>query len=374
MHNTDMSTADNTDFHNLFLHDTPLMDVRAPVEFSKGAFPTSHNLPLLDDRQRELIGTRYKQHGQDAAIALGLELATDDIRAQRLQQWMAFIRQHPNGYLYCFRGGLRSRTTQSWLKQQGIHYPLIPGGYKAMRNYLLEALQQNAAQQPMIVLSGMTGSGKTRVLQTLPHTLDLEHLANHKGSAFGRDVKDLQPTPINFENSLSIALLKHVHYHPETPLILEDEGKRIGRLQTPLALFDKMTTAPRLFLERSTAERVVIIREDYIDHNWPLYRQHFGTQAEAQFQDFVLNNLARIKNRLGGVRYREIHQAFSQALAHFFATSDSHKFEMPIQRLLTEYYDPMYQYQLHEKPLTFLFKGNAAEIQDWVAQNRVHTV
>ncbi len=374
MQYTDMSTTDNADFHAIFLNDTPLMDVRAPVEFAKGAFPNSYNLPLLDDRQRELIGTRYKQQGQDAAIALGLELATDDIREQRLQQWIEFIRRHPNGYLYCFRGGLRSRTTQNWLKQHGIHYPLIQGGYKAMRGYLLETLQQNVAQQPIVILSGMTGSGKTRVLQTLPHTLDLEHLANHKGSAFGRDAQDFQPSQINFENSLSIALLKHAHYHPETLLILEDEGKRIGRLQTPLALFNKMTLAPRLFLERSTAERVVIIREDYIDHNWPLYRQHFGNQAEDQFQNFVLNNLARIKNRLGGVRYSEIQKAFRQALAHFFATGDSHKFEMPIQRLLTEYYDPMYHYQLQKKPITILFKGNATEIQEWVTQNRDHSV
>ena len=135
-----MIRQDTENHQQLFLQDTPIMDVRAPVEFDKGAFPTSQNIPLLNDQQREAVGTCYKQKGQDAAISLGLELAIPEIREQRLTQWQQFITAHPEGYLYCFRGGLRSRTTQSWLKEQGIDYPLITGGYKAMRTYLLQQL------------------------------------------------------------------------------------------------------------------------------------------------------------------------------------------------------------------------------------------
>ena len=105
-----MIRQDTNDYQKIFLEDRPLMDVRAPVEFDKGAFPNSQNIPILDDLQREAIGTCYKQDGQDAAIALGLQLVIPDLREQRLEKWTQFVKVNPQGYLYCFRGGLRSRT------------------------------------------------------------------------------------------------------------------------------------------------------------------------------------------------------------------------------------------------------------------------
>ncbi|NYT47478.1 MAG: hypothetical protein H0A75_07805 [Candidatus Methanofishera endochildressiae] len=96
------------------------MDVRAPIEFEKGAFPNSQNIPILDDLQREAIGTCYKQEGQDAAIVLGLQLVDADIREQRLELWTQFVKAHPQGYLYCFRGGLRSRTTPELVEREGL--------------------------------------------------------------------------------------------------------------------------------------------------------------------------------------------------------------------------------------------------------------
>jgi tRNA 2-selenouridine synthase len=358
-------SANSNNFAWIFLNDIPLMDVRAPVEFEKGAFPTSHNLPILDNLQRELIGSRYKEQGQDAAIALGLELATEDIRQQRIERWLQFTRQYPDGYLYCFRGGLRSRTTQSWLKQQGIDYPLVRGGYKAMRRFLLEQLAQNIRTTPWIILTGMTGSGKTRVLRKTAFHIDLEGLANHKGSAFGRNAQDAQPSQISFENALSIALIKYQHQQHSAPLLLEDEGRLIGRIILPPDLFKTMSKAPRIFLERPLQQRVALIRDDYIDRNWPHY-QCYGSQAEDKFRHYVLDNLARIKNRLGGVRYQQIHTAFEQALKHFFATGDSELFCPPITILLTEYYDPMYHYQLEKKPVDIIFKGPEDDILQWL--------
>jgi tRNA 2-selenouridine synthase len=366
-----MQRPDTEDYFKLFISDVPLMDVRAPVEFNQGAFPNTVNVPLLDDEQRAAIGKRYKDAGQDEAIELGLKLATPEIRQQRLQQWSEFVQQHPQGYLYCFRGGLRSRTTQAWLKEQGVDYPLIKGGYKAMRNYLLQQLEISLEQIPFIILSGMTGSGKTRVLTKTTYHVDLEGLANHRGSAFGRDVNDQQPTQINFENQLSIACLKHRHHHPQIPLLFEDEGKMIGRVITPKDFYKKMEVSPRIFLQRPTAQRVAIIREDYIEHNWPQYQRQHTTQAEAEFSRFVLDNLARIKNRLGGERYQIIHQLFSDALSLLFNHGDSTGFDEGILMLLEEYYDPMYQYQLKKKPVDVIFSGEEAEILQWAAQNMV---
>ncbi len=361
---------DSDQYLEIFLNDIPLMDVRAPVEFNKGAFPNSTNIPILDDIQREAIGTRYKQAGQDEAIALGLQLATPEIRQQRFKSWIDFINNHPNGYLYCFRGGLRSKTTQAWLQEQGYDYPLIKGGYKAMRTFLLEEMARNIQHNHFIVLAGMTGSGKTRVLKKMPHFIDLEGLANHKGSAFGRDLFDFQPSQIDFENQLSIQLLKHHHCHSDTPLLIEDEGKFIGRITTPPELYQRMLTLPRIFLERTTEERIQIIREEYIDENWPLYLKHFKNQAPQHFQAFIMNNLERIKNRLGGLRYQQVKSSFDHAIRQLLDSGNSEMFNEGIGILLTEYYDPMYRYQLSKKPVDICFSGKEADILDWVNHYR----
>ncbi len=361
-----MARQDTDNYQQLFLNDIPLMDVRAPIEFAKGAFPNSQNIPLLDDQQRQAVGTQYKQQGQDAAIALGLKLATPEIREQRLQQWSKFIEDYPEGYLYCFRGGLRSRTTQSWLKQQGIEYPLIKGGYKAMRSYLLQQLESSIQQIAFIILCGLTGSGKTLVLRKTQHYIDLEDLADHRGSAFGRNALDSQPTQINWENQLSIVFLKHRIHHPQTPLLIEDEGRLLGRIVLPLPLYTKMEHSPRIFLERDMEDRVIIIRKDYITDNWPRYQQQHLDQAEQKFSDYVLNNLYRIKNRLGGLRYQVLKSCFEQALQHLFATGESHLFDDGIRLLLQEYYDPMYHYQLQKKAVKISFKGSEPEIQSWL--------
>ena len=131
---------DTRDFARLFLDDVPLLDVRAPVEFNQGAFPLATNLPLLNDDERHRIGICYKEKGQAAAIELGHQLVGGDIRAARTHTWLDWCRQHPDGYLYCFRGGLRSQTVQQWLAEQGVQQPLVTGGYKAMRRFLLDTL------------------------------------------------------------------------------------------------------------------------------------------------------------------------------------------------------------------------------------------
>jgi len=361
-----MARPDTINYQQLFLQDIPMMDVRAPVEFHKGAFPNSQNNPLLNDQQREAVGTCYKQKGQDAAITLGLELAAPEIREQRLTQWQQFINANPKGYLYCFRGGLRSRTTQSWLKERGVDYPLITGGYKAMRTYLLQQLEVSLQQIPFVTLSGLTGSGKTQVLNKTSRPIDLEGLANHRGSAFGCDVHDIQPTQINWENQLSIACLKHRHRFPKSSLLLEDEGKRIGRLIMPEGFNEKMAESPSIFLERKLEHRIAIICDDYISHNWPSYQQQYQETANEKFSSFVLDNLARIERRLGGIRYKKINTSFTLALNHLFTTGESHLFEEGIHQLLVEYYDPMYQYQLHKKPQKILFRGTESEILAWV--------
>ena len=117
-----------TDYRHIFLNDVPMMDVRAPVEFGQGAFPGVTNLPLMDDGERQQVGTCYKHKGQEAAIALGHQLVSGATKRQRIEAWAQFARAHPQGVLYCFRGGLRSQIVQQWLLNEvGIDYPRVVG-------------------------------------------------------------------------------------------------------------------------------------------------------------------------------------------------------------------------------------------------------
>lgn len=347
-----------SDYARLFLQDVPMMDVRAPVEFAAGAFPMAENIPLLDDRQRELIGIEYKRAGQDAAIALGNRLATPDIRAQRIAAWQDFARRHPDGVLYCFRGGLRSRITQLWLHDSGVTLPLVTGGYKALRRFLLDTLEQRCALQPLILVSGRTGTGKTDLLPHLPHTVDLEGLAHHRGSTFGYTVHP-QPSQIDFENALAIALLKHAHCHPDQPLFMEDESRLIGRISLPPVLQSAMKEAPLIVLEADISEREERVVRDYILRQRADYATAFGVDAAPRFADFVLRNLDRIKSRLGGERHQQLRQEWQDALVDFERSGSVEGFRPGIRRLLVEYYDPMYDYQLSQRAGRILLRGDA---------------
>ena len=362
---TSSTRQNSADYLSLFLNDTPLMDVRAPIEFKKGSFPCAENRPLLDDQQRHEIGIRYKEQGEQAAIQLGLELATPEIRAKRYQQWTEFCERYPNGYLFCFRGGLRSRTTQQWLKEQGYHYPLVTGGYKAMRRFLLDELETSIKTLNILSITGPTGSGKTRVLKKIKHHVDFEGIAQHRGSAFGRNPQDTQPSNIDWENTVSIEFLKHRHKYPNTNLFVEDESKLIGRVCMPKNIELMCKNNSLVLLEENMDRRIEMTREDYIDHLWPEYQQTYGEQAAVHFSEFVLGSLSRIKKRLGGVRYKEMYACFDVALAHFLECGNSELFSEGIGILLRDYYDPMYSYQRSKREGKVVFKGNRDEVIAW---------
>ena len=347
------------------------MDVRAPVEFEQGAFPCATNLPLLDNDQRHRIGIQYKEYGQDAAIKLGWSLATSEVITHRIEGWRRFVEQHPNGYLYCFRGGLRSRLSQQLIKEQIGDYPLVTGGYKAMRKYLLEELERVASNQSLILISGRTGSGKTIAINQIARSIDLEGLAKHRGSAFG-STDSVQPAQIDFENALSVQLLK-LRCQNNSPFFLEDEGKLIGKINIPLPLRTAMKKAAHITLTSTIEERIDRVINEYIIENYHrLLKQHSNESAQSHFRCYVLNNLYRIRKRLGGERYRRVKKSFDNGIELWTTKGISNGFQDGIQTLLTEYYDPMYDYQQKQRSQRELFRGNIVEISDWAA-NTVHT-
>ena len=346
------------DYAALFLGDVPLMDVRAPVEFLRGAFPNAGNVPLLDDQQRQRIGIIYKERGQDAAIALGHQLATVEVRAARLSAWREFMARHPGAVLYCFRGGLRSQISQQWLAEAGIRVPRVEGGYKALRHFLQETLHAACTSMQAVVIAGRTGCGKTDLLRSLPRHLDLEGLARHRGSAFGQMV-DAQPTPIDFENAVAIGLLRLRDRAPSASVLLEDESHLIGRLHLPLAMLGLIRRSPLVILEATLEERVERILRDYILAQREAFQLRFGEKGAERFAAFVLDGLDRIERRLGGERHRRIREQWLRALRALEADGCAEDFRHGIEMLLTEYYDPMYDYQLQRQDRRVLGHGDA---------------
>ncbi len=357
--------GDCTDLRQLFLSAVPMIDLRAPVEFQQGAFAGSVNLPLMSDSEREQVGTCYKQQGQEAAIQLGHSLVSGPIKAARMAQWKAFTAAHPEGALYCFRGGLRSRTTQQWLREAGIDYPLVVGGYKAMRRFLIEHIETAAKTCDFTILSGRTGSGKTRVLNHITQSVDLEGLANHRGSSFGRQVT-AQPTQINFENDLALALLRHDEAGVRS-LMLEDESRLIGSLNIPLPLFDAMNQATIVVMEEPMENRITQVMDDYVEGLCSDYSRAFGEQGFAEYAAYMLAGVDRIRRRLGAERHAEIKSLMTSAMNLHQNSGDSSGHRHWIQMLLEQYYDPMYDYQLAKKADRVVFRGSGAEIYDWFA-------
>ncbi|MBE0486161.1 tRNA 2-selenouridine(34) synthase MnmH [Marinobacter sp.] len=356
------SRPDTDDYLNLFLSDIPLMDVRAPVEFAKGSFPCAENAPLMNDEERHRIGICYKEKGQDKAIELGHQLVSGDLKAQRIEAWKRFAAQHPEGYLFCFRGGLRSRLTQQWIKDSGIDYPLIKGGYKALRRFLIDSLDQLIETQEFRIVSGRTGTGKTRVLLDLPNPVDLEGLANHRGSSFGRQVTP-QPSQIDFENQLAVTMLK-AHHLIGGPVYLEDESRLIGRCALPDRMRERMAESPLLVLEQPMEERIAIIRADYVEAMFSDYRARDGELAGwLNFRDYLLSALDRIHKRLGGERHQHLRQLMERALDQQQSTGNLDGHHAWIESLLTDYYDPMYDYQLSQKQGRIMVRGNPETIR-----------
>ncbi|MCG9965811.1 MULTISPECIES: tRNA 2-selenouridine(34) synthase MnmH [Shewanella] len=352
-------------YRDIFVAGQPLIDLRAPIEFNRGAFPSSVNLPLMVDKEREKVGTCYKQQGQQAAIALGHSLVHGAVKQQRIDAWLGFLAAQPEAYLYCFRGGLRSQLTQQWLKEAGAAVPYVQGGYKGMRQYLIGVIETAPSQQPLLSLSGMTGSGKTDFLIQRKEAVDLEGIANHRGSSFGKNI-DPQPTQINFENQLAIALLRHQQGN-HSCLLLEDESFLIGRSALPQSFYNAMQTADILVLEEADDIRLNRLLDEYVHKMHQGFVERLGIEAGFDaFSQYLLQSLTSIRKRLGGKQYQELQDIMQQALSQQLNQNQTSQHLAWISLLLQKYYDPMYEYQLAKKAQRVLFRGNHQAMHEWL--------
>lgn len=355
------------DYRSLFLNDTPLLDVRAPVEFNQGAFPFTENQPLMNDQERTNIGIRYKEAGQDEAIKLGQQLIEGDVKEERVKNWANYVKQHPDGVLYCFRGGLRSKISQQWIYDEtGIVYPRVNGGYKAMRRFLIDELEVSIRKLNPTILSGRTGIGKTILLNEIRSHLDLEGLYNHRGSVFGKHLQP-QPSQIDIENSLSIKLLKYLNKGLSN-IVIEDEGSNIGSRSIPESLMNKMRQAPIVVLEEELTNRIQIIFDEYINNTLAEYQEFYGEEEGfQQWSQHQHDSIDKIQRRLGGVRYKSLKTHLSDAITKL-SNNETESFKEWINILLVDYYDPMYDYQLRKKQQRIIFKGRKADVINYFSE------
>jgi len=364
---SDLPEVDN--YKKLFLDETEMMDVRAPVEFSQGAFPHTVNLPLMTDEEREAVGLQYKQQGQEKAIELGHDLISGEIKKQRVNDWAEFVKQNPQGVLYCFRGGLRSKITQRWIYEQtNIMFPRVKGGYKALRRFLIDELERNTNLISPVILGGRTGIGKTIHLNKITSSIDLEGIFRHRGSVFGKHA-DPQPSQIDIENSLSIEILKLVDKN-KLNILFEDEAPNIGSRNIPKELYAKMKTSPLILLEDSVDNRIEIIFDEYITCSLKQYLGFHGKETGFnKWSEQLLGSLKRIERRLGGERYKQLDVIMHQAIQEQRNNNDSSLHRDWIKSLLVDYYDPMYDYQLTKKTDRVIFQGSSSEVYDYLKDN-----
>jgi len=349
------------DFKSIVLNSTPLIDVRAPVEFEKGSFSHVVNLPLINDKQRHEIGICYKKYGNKEALKLGHKLVSSEVKEERIKAWLDFIKLNPDAKLFCFRGGQRSKISQEWLSQSGHDISRLKGGYKAFRNFLVNEIEESCTRFKPIILGGYTGSGKTILLKTLENSIDLEGLANHRGSSFGKKATP-QPSQINFENSMAYDLIQKL-YKGFKYLVFEDEGNRIGGLFILKYFADYISQAPLIILQTPIEQRVEITFNEYVIEAQKIYADNLQ-----QWKDDILCAMHRIEKRLGSKRNKEVCEIFESAFNEQMqnGSRDAHKEWIKI--LLSEYYDPMYDYQIQKRFKQVEFRGSNDEIIEYLSK------
>ncbi len=321
----------------------PVLDVRSPGEFAHAHIPAAHSLPLFSDEERKQVGTAYKQQSREAAIKIGLDYFGVKMRAmveeveKIVGSWQLAVGNKQTAHceppiancvlVHCWRGGMRSAAVAWLLDMYGFKVYQLTEGYKAYRNWILSQFEN---EYNFNIIGGYTGSGKTLVLHELKNQqntiIDLEGLANHKGSAFGALEGIPQSGQEMFENMLGEALADvrwpmaeaacspTINDQRSTVIFLEDESQRIGNLQIPMPLWRSMRKSPVFFMDIPFEERLDYITEEY------------GKLKKKTLADAIL----RIQKRLGGLETKN---------ALNFLEEDNTK---ECFRILLSYYDKWY--------------------------------
>ncbi|TFE01631.1 tRNA 2-selenouridine(34) synthase MnmH [Jeotgalibacillus salarius] len=293
-----------------------LVDVRSQGEFEEGSIPGSVNIPVFNNEERAEIGTIYKQVGQEAAKERGLE-----IFSAKLPEFVKQFRELGSPVsVFCWRGGMRSKTAATTTELMGVDVNRLTGGIRTYRQWVVQSLEAYEFKPQLLVLNGYTGSGKTLILNQLKDhgypIMDLEKMAGHRGSIFGQI--GLEPSNQKKFDSLLITELRKLKESPY--IFIEGESRRIGRVHMPEFLHEKKEKAPQLFLDLPAEVRVQNIMQDY--------------QPEQMPEQFM-EAFEKIERR--------IHTPISREIRDLLTKGD---FAEAVRLLLVHYYDPRYEHSI----------------------------
>ena len=312
-----------------------LIDARSPAEYALDHVPGAINCPVLDDDERRIVGTLYKQQGAFEARRVGGAMVAANL-ARHLRERFADRPHDWKPLVYCWRGGLRSGSMVTWLRLVGWDAQQLAGGYKRWRQHVIETIAARCPLLPFVVVCGATGSAKTRVLQALrargAQVLDLEAHACHKGSLLGALPGRPQPTQKAFETGLATDLAS---FAADRTVFVEAESRKIGRLSLPTPLLERMRAAPCIEIDANPPARLAYLLRDYA---------YLGDDGDA-----LAERLSALRERHG----REVIERWQQwarerRLADLFG------------ELATLHYDPLYA------------KSQRAHFHQWSARRVVH--
>jgi tRNA 2-selenouridine synthase len=295
-----------------------IIDARAPGEFAEDHLPGALSMPVLNDEERAQVGTLYKQVSAFEARKLGAALVSRNV-ADHIERHLLDKPMSWRPLVYCWRGGQRSGSFSHILREIGWDAQRLQGGYKAWRRHVIEQLAQLPPRFDFRVVSGATGSGKSRLLEALARqgaqVLHLEQLAAHKGSVLGNLPDQPQPAQKGFETSLLVELSR---FDATRPVFVEAESRKIGRLQVPEALLEAIRGARGLRIEATLGARVEFLLGDY---------------------DYAVADPAWLLERLGHLRGLQS----NETLEHWHKLIHSGDFAALVEALLTQHYDPHYE-------------------------------
>lgn len=304
------------------MQEIPVLDVRSPGEFSHAHIPGAHSLPLFDNEERKVVGTAYKQESREKAIKIGVDYFGLKMR-KMIEQVEELLKGQAQKSIivHCWRGGMRSAGVAWLLDLYGFKVYTVVGGYKAFRRW---SINQLLSDHPLQVLGGYTGSGKTEVLHFLQQKgeviIDLEHMAHHKGSAFGALGQPPQPSQEMFENMFAYELWRQAQ--KGKIIWIEDESQRIGHVNITKEMWQTIRTKPVFFIDVPFEERLTYIVK------------HYGKLNRGDLAGAVM----RIQKRLGGLETKT---------ALNFLAEDNIK---ECFRVLLQYYDKQYTKSLANRP------------------------
>lgn len=295
------------------------IDVRSPQEFAEDALPFAYNIPLLDDEQRSRVGITYKHQGSTEARQLGMELIAGQIpeKIKKIKE----LAQGKELILYCWRGGMRSKAMCELLDLAGIPSYRLIGGYKAFRKHVNEFFSRTELSQQFFVIYGLTGVGKSEIIQRLQRlnvaAIDLEKLANHRGSVFGSVGLGDQPSQKKFETALYTALRA---FRNEQAIVVEGESRKIGKLTIPALFFDAMQNGYRILVYDSLQNRIKRICQEYM-------------QGPDRNLLALEKSLSFLQRRIGKVKVEKLTEQLR-----------SGEYMQVVKDLLVNYYDVLYRH------------------------------